>query len=86
MLPPPTATPQGKWISMIQVGFLGFADAIKGTTAKCYAWHIVTPGDSCANVESSASITLDQLRKWNPDLKADCTNLLLGEAYCVKGG
>jgi hypothetical protein len=31
------------------------------------------------------SITMGQLQFWNPDLKADCSNLLLGVAYCVNG-
>jgi hypothetical protein len=26
-----------------------------------------------------------QLQQWNPDLKDDCSNLQLGDAYCVHG-
>ena len=28
---------------------------------------------------------MEQLVGWNPALKADCSNLTLGQAYCVNG-
>lgn len=57
-----------------------------GTTDSCYEWHVVIDGDYCALIESEYDITMDQLQLWNPDLWANCSNLDLGEAYCVDGG
>ena len=56
-----------------------------GTTAKCYKYHTVVSGDYCSLIESEYGITMAQLVAWNTDLKDDCSNLLLGEAYCVQG-
>lgn len=56
-----------------------------GTTNACYEWHIVVSGDSCWAIEQEYAITMDQLQTWNPQLASDCSNLLLGDAYCVDG-
>ncbi|EAW07585.1 LysM peptidoglycan-binding domain-containing protein [Aspergillus clavatus NRRL 1] len=56
-----------------------------GTTQYCYAWHVVVTGDQCSTLQAVFGISFTQLRTWNPQLNADCTNLLLNEAYCVKG-
>ncbi|KAJ2979136.1 hypothetical protein NQ176_g3432 [Zarea fungicola] len=56
-----------------------------GTTANCSKWHVIASGDGCPQIEQTFGITITQLVTWNPNLKADCTNLLLGEAYCVAG-
>ncbi|GFF42111.1 autolysin [Aspergillus udagawae] len=56
-----------------------------GTTQYCYLWHVVANGDQCSTLEAVYGISFSQLRTWNPQVNADCTNLLLGEAYCVKG-
>ncbi|PKX91129.1 LysM peptidoglycan-binding domain-containing protein [Aspergillus novofumigatus IBT 16806] len=56
-----------------------------GTTQYCYLWHVVVNGDQCSTLEAVYGISFSQLQTWNPQVNADCTNLLLGEAYCVKG-
>ncbi|ERF73915.1 hypothetical protein EPUS_05338 [Endocarpon pusillum Z07020] len=56
-----------------------------GTTASCYEYYTVQSGDYCDKITNMYSITIGQLQFWNPDLKADCSNLLLGVAYCVNG-
>ncbi|KAL1869088.1 hypothetical protein VTK73DRAFT_3366 [Phialemonium thermophilum] len=56
-----------------------------GTTGNCFAWHVVVSGDTCQLLEETLGVTMDQLILWNPNLAADCSNLLLGEAYCVAG-
>lgn len=56
-----------------------------GTTPECYQWHVVVSGDNCALLQNTLGVTMAQLVAWNPDLKADCSNLILGDAYCVKG-
>lgn len=56
-----------------------------GTTSACFVWHTVVSGDYCGLLEQSYGITCAQLQKWNPSIHANCDNLLLNEAYCVKG-
>ncbi|RMZ76519.1 hypothetical protein DV738_g4882, partial [Chaetothyriales sp. CBS 135597] len=56
-----------------------------GTTSSCYQYYTIQSGDYCGKVEDMFSITFLQFQYWNPDIKADCSNLLLGEAYCVNG-
>lgn len=56
-----------------------------GTTSNCYEWHTVVSGDYCSLVESSYGISFAQFQFWNPNINAACSNLLLGDAYCVHG-
>jgi LysM repeat protein len=56
-----------------------------GTTKQCYKWHTIVKDDNCALLQNTLGVTMAQLMAWNPDLKADCTNLILGDAYCVQG-
>ena len=60
-------------------------ECFAGTTSQCYTWHTVVSGDNCALLESSYGITFGQLQGWNPALSDSCSNLVLGEAYCVQG-
>ncbi|KAK3334067.1 hypothetical protein B0T19DRAFT_459629 [Cercophora scortea] len=55
------------------------------TTPNCYEYYIVQLGDYCAKIEAEFEISLAQLQYWNPTLRVDCSNLLLGMAYCVHG-
>ncbi|KAK6008144.1 hypothetical protein QM012_000047 [Aureobasidium pullulans] len=57
-----------------------------GTTENCLQWYVVQSGDYCAKIESAYAITMAQLQLWNPDLKDDCSNLQIDDAYCVQGG
>lgn len=74
-----------------QVGLSNFSSAessnirVTGTTSNCYEWHTVVSGDYCGLIESSYGISFAQLQLWNPNLNAACSNLLLGDAYCVHG-
>ncbi|KAI9775110.1 MAG: hypothetical protein M1839_001421 [Geoglossum umbratile] len=56
-----------------------------GTTGKCYQWHIIVAGDSCFSIEQYYDISFAQFQQWNPSLDNNCSNLFLGEAYCVTG-
>ncbi|KAE9373106.1 carbohydrate-binding module family 50 protein [Stipitochalara longipes BDJ] len=56
-----------------------------GTTSSCFEWHLVVSGDTCSQIEQTFGITIAQLATWNPNLSSTCSNLLLGEAYCVDG-
>ncbi|KAJ7062147.1 hypothetical protein C8F01DRAFT_986832 [Mycena amicta] len=52
-------------------------------TAGCTQYYTVVSGDGCASIESKFSLSLTQLIQMNPELNSQCTNLALGEAYCV---
>lgn len=56
-----------------------------GTTPDCYEYYLVQSGDYCAKLQDQFVITFSQLQYWNPSLQADCSNLMLGAAYCVHG-
>lgn len=51
-----------------------------------WQYYTVQSGDYCGKLESAFGITMPQLQLWNPDLKNDCSNLQLGNSYCVQGG
>jgi hypothetical protein len=48
-------------------------------------YYVIQSGDFCGKIENQFGISFTQLQFWNPSLLADCSNLLLGEAYCVNG-
>ncbi|KAF8846702.1 hypothetical protein BDZ45DRAFT_608551 [Acephala macrosclerotiorum] len=48
-----------------------------GITSACNVWTVVDA------FESEYDITFDQFYAWNPAVGASCTNLWVGEAYCV---
>lgn len=52
-------------------------------TAGCTTYYTIVSGDSCALVETKFNLTLVQFVTMNPEINSDCTNLILGEAYCV---
>ncbi|KAH8804437.1 hypothetical protein F5884DRAFT_901622 [Xylogone sp. PMI_703] len=56
-----------------------------GTTNICFKWHVIVSGDTCFNLQNTLGVSMANLILWNPNLAADCTNLLLGKAYCVDG-
>ncbi|KAF4160012.1 hypothetical protein CNMCM6936_004141 [Aspergillus lentulus] len=58
-------------------------NAMTGSNAHCSHWYTVVEGDTCASVSIANSISLTDFYFLNPEINANCTNLLLGEAYCV---
>ncbi|KAH0580623.1 hypothetical protein H2248_002112 [Termitomyces sp. 'cryptogamus'] len=52
-------------------------------TTACSQYYTVQSGDGCSSIAAAFGLTSDQLSALNPGLKTDCTNLILGEAYCV---
>ncbi|GJJ07067.1 hypothetical protein Clacol_001266 [Clathrus columnatus] len=52
-------------------------------TTGCNQYYTVVSGDSCGGIETKFSITDAQFHTWNPEVNSGCTNILLGEAYCV---
>ncbi|KAF2748862.1 carbohydrate-binding module family 50 protein [Sporormia fimetaria CBS 119925] len=55
------------------------APKIAGAAANCKSWYTVQPGDNCSNIIAPFEV----LRRLNPSLDANCSNLWLGYAYCV---
>jgi hypothetical protein len=51
--------------------------------AGCTQYYTVVSGDSCFTVETQFSLTFAQFVAMNPEIDSQCTNLDLGEAYCV---
>ncbi|KIJ27014.1 carbohydrate-binding module family 50 protein, partial [Sphaerobolus stellatus SS14] len=54
-----------------------------GSTTNCYARYTVQSGDTCGAIIQSHNLALSDFLTWNPELNAQCTNLLLGESYCI---
>ncbi|RDW92669.1 hypothetical protein BP5796_02063 [Coleophoma crateriformis] len=54
-----------------------------GIIASCNEYYVVETGDSCTSIETAYGITFATFYAWNPAIGSDCTNLWLGEAYCV---
>lgn len=54
-----------------------------GIIASCDKYYVVVSGDSCSSIEVAYDISFATFYAWNPAIGSDCTNLWLGEAYCV---
>uniref|UniRef100_A0A8H7XNW2 LysM domain-containing protein n=1 Tax=Psilocybe cubensis TaxID=181762 RepID=A0A8H7XNW2_PSICU len=52
-------------------------------TTECAQYYTVQNGDGCSSIESSFALTNSQFDQLNPGLASSCTNLVLGDAYCV---
>ena len=58
-------------------------NAYPNATTACAQYYTVKSGDGCSSIAAAFGLTINQLSDLNPGLKTDCTNLILGEAYCV---
>ncbi|KAL6230178.1 hypothetical protein BDW75DRAFT_248902 [Aspergillus navahoensis] len=58
-------------------------NAVIGTNTYCGAWYTVEEGDQYSLVSLAHGLSLTDFYFLNPEIDEDCTNLLLGEAYCV---
>jgi len=56
------------------------------TTSNCIWWYDHTGTDTCTYVLEDNYITIDEFRKMNPSIGADCTGLKVGQSYCVELG
>ncbi|KAJ5426043.1 hypothetical protein N7465_001113 [Penicillium sp. CMV-2018d] len=59
-------------------------NAVEGSNRNCSQWYTVVEGDQCGTVSMAQSISLADFYFLNPEIDASCTNLQLGEAYCVQ--
>ncbi|KAI5116230.1 hypothetical protein M0805_001222 [Coniferiporia weirii] len=58
-------------------------NAYANATNDCAEYYTVQGTDGCTSIEDEFALTSAQLVALNPGLKTDCTNLVLGLAYCV---
>ncbi|KAL0929844.1 LysM domain-containing protein [Colletotrichum truncatum] len=54
-----------------------------GMVKNCNKFHDIKTTTTCANLLSYNKITLEELFKWNPGVKSDCTGLQAGTWACV---
>ncbi|KAJ4983400.1 putative LysM domain-containing protein [Stagonosporopsis vannaccii] len=54
------------------------------TSKYCTWWVDLTSTVSCASFLSNNYVTIDDLRRWNPSITADCGNMVVGKSYCVE--
>lgn len=57
-----------------------------GSLTNCTSYHTIVSGDNCPAIETSSHIAAADFFRWNPEVSHDCSNILVGEAYCVGGG
>ncbi|KAF8171586.1 hypothetical protein K438DRAFT_1729300 [Mycena galopus ATCC 62051] len=55
-----------------------------GSTAACGEWAVAVAGDFCSTFALRYSVTLADLYLMNPEINANCTNLLAAFYYCVE--
>ncbi|OLN96712.1 LysM domain-containing protein-like protein 4 [Colletotrichum chlorophyti] len=55
-----------------------------GAAANCDRYYKIQSGDSCDVVASKNGITVAQLRSWNTDINAGCSNLWLDYYVCTR--
>ncbi|KAL4938545.1 hypothetical protein BDV06DRAFT_225910 [Aspergillus oleicola] len=56
---------------------------IPGIVGNCQSFHLIEEGDNCYSISMDAGITFAQLRAWNTQIDAGCTNLWLGYYVCI---
>lgn len=51
----------------------------------CTRFYTVKPGNTCNFVANRYGATFEDFRSWNTAVDATCSNLFIGQAYCVAG-
>ncbi|KAJ5664447.1 hypothetical protein N7507_005178 [Penicillium longicatenatum] len=59
-------------------------DAVTSSNTKCGYWHQVQGNETCDTLVSDFGITKNDLMFLNPQIDSGCTNLWLGNSYCVE--
>lgn len=54
-------------------------------TDGCLQYYTVRAGDSCLGIEVENDIRDVEFRTWNPQIDANCGNIIIGLAYCIFG-
>lgn len=59
-------------------------NAVQNSTSRCAVWYTIQEGDYCEVISIRNSISLKDFYFLNPQLNDGCTDLWLGNAYCVQ--
>ncbi|OPB44504.1 hypothetical protein A0O28_0028230 [Trichoderma guizhouense] len=54
-----------------------------GMVNNCIDFWLVQDKDTCYSIAQAKKKTIDDIKKWNPDMKGDCNKLLLGFNICT---
>ncbi|KAL7797864.1 hypothetical protein V8C43DRAFT_303609 [Trichoderma afarasin] len=54
-----------------------------GMVNNCIDFWLVKDKDTCYSIAQAKKKTIDDIKKWNPDMKGDCNKLLLGFNICT---
>ncbi|RGP66619.1 tpa exp: domain-containing [Fusarium longipes] len=54
------------------------------TIADCTWWFDMTETVTCNTFLEGEGITIEQFRRWNPSVKANCAGMTVGKSYCVE--
>ncbi|KAF2473700.1 uncharacterized protein BDR25DRAFT_323452 [Lindgomyces ingoldianus] len=54
-----------------------------GTSPTCTKWHVYKQGDTCESIATQYGIIVSRFRQLNRGVDSQCSNLVLGNAYCV---
>ncbi|KAG8670658.1 hypothetical protein FPOAC2_07491 [Fusarium poae] len=54
------------------------------TTTDCTWWFDMNEPISCNQLLEDNVITIDQFRRWNPTITAECGGMAVGNSYCVE--
>ncbi len=55
----------------------------EGMVSNCAKFHKVVSGNTCSVITKQYGISIEDFYKWNPDVKDDCSTLLLDYHVCV---
>ncbi|KAM7214751.1 hypothetical protein V8F06_009823 [Rhypophila decipiens] len=55
-----------------------------GVAANCNRFYKIRSGDTCENIAQANGITFAQLRSWNTEINASCSNLWLDYYICTR--
>ncbi|PHH78014.1 hypothetical protein CDD80_7476 [Ophiocordyceps camponoti-rufipedis] len=54
-----------------------------GMIKGCRAFHLVVKGETCLSIEAMFGPSLEDLVKWNPAIREDCTNMWADTYLCI---
>lgn len=54
-----------------------------GMVPGCHRFHWVEPGQSCAVIQNRYRVSLQELERWNPDIRPRCSNMWANTWLCV---
>lgn len=81
---PPSTTAPASTTSTTTTAAPSNSPTMPGVAANCDRFHLVESGDTCDAIASSSGITSAQLRAWNTEINAACSNLWLDYYICTR--